>query len=194
MWILSWKLSSFPGKSGLDTILDNGPDRTPDRCRKLYLQLCCICATFIVNMKQGYRYGNVWTILPKDDIKAQWAGLYVSMNRLGSIVINRAAHERMDSPTAFHVMFDKVNSRIGLKPTALAMKHAYPARKQGRRGARIIRANRLLKEFGLKIPDTLEFPDAEIDGNGMLIIDLRTARVSPKAHSQCRRKVGNATE
>lgn len=131
-----------------------------------------------------------WVLVKKDDIKAQWAGLYVSMNRLGSIVINRVAYERMDSPAAFHVMFDKVNSRIGLKPTAAAMKHAYPARKQGRRGARIIRVNRLLKEFGLKVPDTLDFPDAEVDVDGMLIIDLRTARVSPKAHSQCRKKTG----
>lgn len=136
--------------------------------------------------------GVEWTLVPKDDIKAQWAGLYVSMNRLGSIVINHVAYERMDSPAAFQVMFDKRNSRIGLKPTALASKHAYRPRIQGRRGARIIRVNRLLKEFGLKVPDTLDFPDAEIDVDGMLIIDLRTARVSPKAHSQCRRKVKEA--
>lgn len=127
-----------------------------------------------------------WTLLPRDDIRPQWAGLYVTMNRLGSIVMNRVTYERTGSPAAFHVMFDRVNSRIGLKPTALAMKHAYRACTQGRRGARIIRANRLLKEYGLKLPDTMEFQDIEIDPDSMLIIDLRTARVSPKAHSQCR--------
>jgi len=85
-------------------------------------------------------------------------------------------------------MFDKANARIGLRPTILQKLHAYPARVQGRRGARVIRANRLVKEFGLKLPDTMEFQDVEIDANGMLIMDLRTARVSPKAHSQCRKR------
>ena len=129
-----------------------------------------------------------WTLLPKDDVGPQWAGLYVTMNKIGTIVMNRVAYERTGSPAAFHVMFDKVNSRIGLKPTALTMKHAYPVRSQGRRGAKVVRANRLIKEYGIRVPDTIQFHDVEIDADGMLIVDLRTARVSPKAHSQCRRK------
>ena len=130
-----------------------------------------------------------WNLVPKDDIRAQWAGLYVTINRIGSIVMNRVTYQRLGEPAAFHVMFDKVNSRIGLKPTSLSMKHAYRPCTQGRRGAKVVRANRLLKEYGVKIPDTLEFQDVEIDPDGMLIVDLRTARVSPKAHSQRRKKI-----
>jgi hypothetical protein len=92
----------------------------------------------------------------------------------------------MGEPTAFLVMFDKVNSRIALKPTGETMKHAYPARKYGRRGGRVVRAFRHLTEFGIELPETVEFKDAEIDTNGQLILDLRTTRVSPRAHSQCR--------
>ena len=128
-------------------------------------------------------------MVPKDDIGAQWAGLYLTINKLGTLVMNRVTYERLGEPAAFHVMFDKVNSRIGLMPTALSMKHAYRPCTQGRRGAKVVRANRLLKEYGIKIPDTLEFQDVEIDPDGMLIADLRTARVSPKAHSQRRRNV-----
>ena len=49
---------------------------------------------------------------------------------------------------------------------------------------RIIYAKRLLREFGIDLPDTIEFRDAEIDQDGQLILDLRTARVSRRAYSQ----------
>lgn len=68
------------------------------------------------------------------------------------------------------------------------MKHAYPARKYGKRGGRVVRVFRLLTEYSIKLPDTVEFKDAEIDMDGQLILDLRTARVSPRAHSQSRKK------
>ena len=47
------------------------------------------------------------------------------------------------------------------------------------------RAYRLLIEFGIKVPETLEFKDAEIDLDGQLILDLRTARVSARGRAAC---------
>jgi hypothetical protein len=121
-----------------------------------------------------------WTILLKDDIPALWSGVYVSLNRHGKIAMNRVAYRRAGEPAAFHILFDKVNSRIALKPIAASMKHAYPATKKGRHGGRVIHAFRLLKEFGIKIDETIEFKDPEVDYDGQLILDLRTARVSPR--------------
>jgi hypothetical protein len=37
-------------------------------------------------------------------------------------------------------------------------------------------------------PDTLEFGGTKIDADGNLILDLRSVRISAKAHSQCRRR------
>lgn len=128
-----------------------------------------------------------WSILPRGDVAASHSRVYVTMNKLGTIAMNRLTYQRGE-PAAFLVMFDRVNSRIALKPTAAAMKNAYPAGKYGRRGGRVVRAFRLLTEFGIKLPDTVEFKDAEIDIDGQLILDLRTARVSPRAHSQSRRR------
>lgn len=123
-----------------------------------------------------------WTVLPKDDgVQPHWSGVYVTINREGTIVLNRVAYRRMGEPTAFLILFDRVNNRIALKPTALAMKHAYRAGKYGKHGGRRVRAFRLLTEFGIKIDETLEFKDPEIDYDGQLILDLRTARVSPRA-------------
>jgi hypothetical protein len=110
------------------------------------------------------------------------------MNRKGEIVLNGTTHKRTGAPAAYLLMYNQPNSLIALKPTAAAMKNAYPARKHGRRNGRVIRAFRLLQDNNIKLPDTIEFKDAEIDKDGVLILDLRTARVSPRAHSQCRKK------
>jgi hypothetical protein len=128
-----------------------------------------------------------WSILPKDDVVPHWSGFYVTMNRLGTIAMNRVTYQRMGEPAAFLIMFDKVNSRIALKPTTATMKHAYLAGKYGRRGGRRVRAFRLLTEYGIKIDETIEFKDAEIDMDGQLILDLRTAKLSPRARTQSKR-------
>lgn len=128
-----------------------------------------------------------WSILPRGDLHPAHTRVYVTLNKQGAIAMNRVTYRRMDEPAAFLVMFDRVNNRIALKPTGAMMKNAYPARKYGRRGGRVVRAFRLLTEFGVVIKDTVEFTDAEIDPDGQLILDLRSARVSPRAHSQSRR-------
>jgi len=109
------------------------------------------------------------------------------MNRKGEIVLNGTAYRRMGEPAAFLLMYNQPNSLIALKPTAASMKNAYPVAKYGRRNGRVIRAFRLLNDYNIKLPDTVEFRDTEIDQDGVLILDLRTARVSPRAHSQCRK-------
>jgi hypothetical protein len=130
-----------------------------------------------------------WAVVPRGDVHPAHTRVYVTMNRKGEIVLNGTAYRRMGEPAAFLLMYNQPNSLIALKPTAAAMKNAYPARKHGRRNGRVVRAFRLLQEYKIKLPDTIEFRDAEFDTDAnALILDLRTARVSPRAHSQCRKK------
>lgn len=130
-----------------------------------------------------------WKEIAKDGRKAQWAGLYVTMNGAGTIVMNRAAYERMDEPAAFLLLYDAANNAIGLKPTGVSMKNAYPVMKSGRHGGKKVAAYRLLTECSLHIKDTIEFPDAEIDVDGILVLNLRTAQVSKRALNHPTRKV-----
>lgn len=124
-----------------------------------------------------------WREVPRDGKRAQWAGIYVTLNSKGMIVMNRAAHERMDKPEAFKLLYDSPNNTIGLKPTGLKMRNAYPAARSGRHGGRRVAAYRLFSEYGLVVKETLEFPDAEIDQDGVLVLNLRTARVSKRAQN-----------
>jgi hypothetical protein len=127
-----------------------------------------------------------WAVLPRGDVAPHWSGLYVSMNRTGSIMMSRVTHERIGSPEAVLVMFDGISSRLALKPARIGERNAYPVRKYGRRGGRIIRAFRLLTEFGIKLADTIEFLEPKIDDEGRIVLNLKEIRISPKAHSQCR--------
>ncbi len=95
--------------------------------------------------------------------------------------MNRAAHERMDSPEAFLLLYDSPNNTIGLKPTGAKLRNAYPAGVSGRHGGRRVNAYRLLTEHRLRVDQTLEFPDAEIDEDGILVLNLRTAIISNRA-------------
>jgi hypothetical protein len=129
-----------------------------------------------------------WEEVARDATKAQWAGIYVTMNAKGSIVMNRTAHERMGKPAAYLLLYDPANHTIGLRPTYPNIKNAYPTLKSGRHGGRRISAYRLLTERGLHIKETLEFPDAEIDTDGILLLNLRTAKVSNRAINHPRRR------
>lgn len=122
-----------------------------------------------------------WREISRNEVRPQWAGLYVTMNSKGTIVLNRSAHERLGSPAAFHLLYDSANNTIGLKPTSPAMRNAYPAHQSGRHGGRKISAYRLVTECSLHINETLEFPDAEIDTDGILVLNLRTAKISNRA-------------
>ena len=99
------------------------------------------------------------------------------MNPMGDIVMSRVTYEMMGSPKAFVILFDKTNKRIGLKPAALTTRNAYPVGVNNRSGAKKIRAYRLTREHRIDLLQTVRFYDADIDEDGVLVLDLRTAKV-----------------
>ena len=132
-----------------------------------------------------------WKEVPKGDVQTAWAGFYVTMNPKGKIVFTRTTWQKMGEPKAFQVFFDTVNNRIGLKPAALTTRNAFPVWLNSNRGGRAISCGRLIKEYRILLPMTVRFYDADTDEDGILILDLRTAKVSPKAEGHATRKKAN---
>ena len=118
-----------------------------------------------------------WEECPRNDVMPQYAGVYVTMNPKGVIAMSRITYEMLDSPEAVLLLFDRTNRRIGLKPTRRAVRNAYPVRVMGRCGAKKVHAFRLIREYSIDLPATVKFPDAEIDEDGILRLDLRTAEI-----------------
>ena len=129
-----------------------------------------------------------WRELPRGDIRPEWAGVYVTMNPAGLIRLSKATFQRMGEPKAFVILFDTVNNKIGLKPAALTTRNAYPVRLAGQHGSKVVRANRLIKEYRIALPMTVRFYDADTDEDGILVLDLRTAKVSPGSANHSSRK------
>lgn len=119
-----------------------------------------------------------WQEVLRGDVQPQYSGIHVTMNPKGDIMMSRVTYQLLGEPPAFVILFDKVNNRIGLKPAALAARNAYPARSVNpRSGAKMVRGHRMTRDYRIDLPQTVRFYDADIDDDGILILDLRTARV-----------------
>ena len=129
-----------------------------------------------------------WKEVPRGDTTPAAAGLKATMNLRGHISWNRFTHERLGRPEAVRLLFDPANNRIGLQPVKLHTQNAYPIGPQGMHGGRIIRAYRLLNEYGIALRETIEFVNPEIDRQGILILDLRTTRLSNHAAGKMRKR------
>ena len=117
----------------------------------------------------------------------QYEGIYVTMNPKGDIVMSRRTYQLAGEPRAFMLLFDKSNRRIGLKPTQPNIKNAYPVCVANRRsGSKKVHGHRLTKRYRIDLPATVRFPDADIDEEGILRLDLRTAEIPPRVKNHHR--------
>ncbi len=121
-----------------------------------------------------------WEEVPRGDIVSQAAGIHVTLNPKGLIALSRVTHEMMRAPPAYLLLYDKANCRIGLKPCAPNRRNAYPVGVR-QQGAKTIRAFRLMRQHQITVAAAIEFHDARIDEQGILVLDLRTAKVSNRA-------------
>lgn len=131
---------------------------------------------------------GIWKEIPSDPRAGKWAGMYVTLNPRGEIVMTKTTWKKTGSPLAYQIFFDAANQRIGLKPSTPNSRGAYHAGERGRHGSRRIMAYRLIAECRLVFRHTLQFPLAEIDPDGILILDLRTATINKNALAWDRRR------
>ena len=100
---------------------------------------------------------------------------YVSLNKRGEIVLNRAAQALLNGANYVHLFYDAETKRLGIawpKMDDYGLE-TFTLRRHGRGGrSRIIRAGRFLKQFGINITETIVFRDIKIEPGPMLVLDL----------------------
>ncbi len=131
---------------------------------------------------------TIWKEVPSDPKAGKWAAMYVTLNPKGEISMTRLTWEKTGRPEAFQIFIDDANQRIGLKPSSPNLRGTYRAAKNGKLGGRRVNAFRLIAECRLLLKNTLQFPLAEIDPDGILILDLRTAIISKSSLAWDRRR------
>ena len=122
-----------------------------------------------------------WEECPRDAKESRWASLYATLYPTGEIIISRFTFEALGEPQACLLLYDRESRTIGLKPARTSVEpNAYPLRSRGRHGGQIIRGYRLCREFGIHMFETVKFPRAEIDRDGILLLDLNHTRTAAR--------------
>lgn len=109
--------------------------------------------------------------------QAAWVRFYVTLSPKGDFHFSRRTFERMGEPAAVRIFFDPAQGRFGLKPVAVGARNAFRVCRYGRRGGRRVFAGAVLKECDINLQQTIQFYDVDLDNDGLLILDLRSARV-----------------
>ncbi len=95
--------------------------------------------------------------------RRQRRGRYVSINRRGEIAMNDEAWSAIRRPYNVTLLYNPREHVIGVKFPRAVDRNFFPTRGYGRdRRMRVVRAGRLLKQFGLVIDETLRFPRTQV--------------------------------
>ena len=98
--------------------------------------------------------------------------IHVTLNKRNVILLNGNIHEKFGSPEAVTLLFDKVNSIIGINPASPRVANAFPVKQKTRGRDRLIRATPFCKHHGIMVDCTTAFLNPEIDEDGVLRLDL----------------------
>lgn len=100
--------------------------------------------------------------------------IWVTLSRKGEITIGTKAHIKLGEPEAAVLLVDKHNHSIGIAPCDPGAGNAFPLIKKKLGSHRVIRANLFCRHNGIFVERTAKFGKAEIDEDGVLVLDLRT--------------------
>jgi len=114
--------------------------------------------------------------------------LHVTLSKKGEISIGAMAFEKLGSPEMAVLLFDKVNSVIGVLPTNRHAANAYPLKSKPGAKYRMVRANRFCRHYGIRVDRTVAFVAPEIDPEGVLVLDLRATTGIGKPQSENRER------
>lgn len=117
--------------------------------------------------------------------------LYVSLNRRGEFVINPAAWLGMGDPANVTLLYYEEQGLLGIKYPVARDRHFFRVRRYGRsKRQRIVRARRMMTQFGISVDRTLVFTSIQkvtYNQEPMLLLDLKTVRKLEQRRSRLAR-------
>jgi hypothetical protein len=113
--------------------------------------------------------------------------LHVTLSPRCVIHLNGNVFEKLGKPAFVRLLFDRLNSRIGILPATALHENAFPVKVKGKGRHRIIWALPFCRYYGIHFHRIRSFQDAEIDEDGILRLDLlRTVPVVSRARKNSR--------
>ena len=101
--------------------------------------------------------------------------LHVTLNRRGVILINYKMFEAMGQPEAAFLLYDERFQVIGIQPARQGEAYSFPIKHKEKTSHRTIYAWPFCKSFKVFPTNTVFFTNPEIDGDGVLVLDMNRA-------------------
>ena len=97
--------------------------------------------------------------------------IYVSMNYLGELVMNRHTFETLGRPEGAFMLYDPDTDSIGIEKTEPLMPNAFKVKPKSDCGGAYIRAKPFCAKHEIKYDGTVRFLDTKIE-DGVLVLNL----------------------
>ncbi len=98
----------------------------------------------------------------------------VLLSAEGALTLNGKALELLGNAGAIRLLFDIQKSRIGVRAEDPEVEHALPLRVYKK--SALVHIKGFCNRYSIKLESTIEFADVRTDSDGVLLLDLTTAR------------------
>ncbi len=115
-------------------------------------------------------------------------GLYLSINKIGELMLGRGSYEALGQPEAVYLMYDPDNDLIGLRKTEPLMPNAFALRAKGDSGNYVVRAKPLCLKHDLRFDGTVQFLETSVEGETLTAHLLKTRRVRKRRRIDPKKK------
>jgi hypothetical protein len=99
--------------------------------------------------------------------------LYVTLSLKGDFVVNMHTFIKMNEPEAVVLLYDKNTRTIGVKRSRIDVPNAIVVHTRHARYNKVFRSKKFLAKHDIVLKNTMQFPTAVIDTDGVLILNLR---------------------
>lgn len=117
--------------------------------------------------------------------------MHVTLSPRCVIHLSGNVFEKLGKPKFVRLLFDRLNSTIGVMPTDFETKNAFPVKTKGPGRNRIIWASPFCRYWGIHFDRIRAFVDPEIDLEGILRLDLRNTTVVGRRSRSPRDRLAN---
>jgi hypothetical protein len=118
----------------------------------------------------------MWEKFKGGPTRAENTDFAITINKKHVITLNKYARKMLNDPEGVFLLFEKKESLIGLVPTSLKDKDAFPLKPKGGGMNYVIHAAPFCRHHNIVIEKTEKFDHVDFDREGILRLDLKLTR------------------
>ena len=115
-----------------------------------------------------------WEKFTGGPTRAENTDFAITINAKNVITLNKYARKKLGEPEGVLLLFERKESLIGLVPTSLKDKDAFPLKPKGGGLNYVVHAAPFCRHHGIVIERTERFSHVDFDNEGILRLDLKS--------------------